>query len=117
MLANFIVRGLQIIFGVIVLGLSIGAVKWQVIGTAPATTGYNAFAGAFGILTALIGIAAAFMEMIPELIMAIVDGLASVIFLAGGIVSPDFSTVLQLAKIILIKVVGFRGRPQGCFVW
>jgi len=87
MLSNLIARACQVIFGAIALGFSIGAIKWQYYGTAPATSGYSAFAGAFGILTALIGIAAAFMSMIPDLIMAIVDSLASVIFLAGGIVS------------------------------
>ena len=87
-----VVRILQIIFGAIVLGLSIKAIKWQRYGSAPATTSYSAFAGAFGILTALVGIATIFMEAVPDLIMAIVDALASILFLAGGTVSLQCRT-------------------------
>ncbi|KAK3075044.1 hypothetical protein LTR53_002015 [Teratosphaeriaceae sp. CCFEE 6253] len=85
MLANLITRGLQIVFGAVVLGLSITAIQWQHFGSAPATSSYSAFAGAFAILAGLIGIAAGFFDAIPQLIMAIVDGLASLLLLAGGI--------------------------------
>jgi hypothetical protein len=77
----------RIVFGAVVLGLSIEAIKWQYYGAAPATSPYSAFAGAFGILVALVGIAAGFIDAIPGLIMAAVDGLATLLFLAGGIVS------------------------------
>ncbi|TKA79026.1 hypothetical protein B0A55_03159 [Friedmanniomyces simplex] len=85
MLANLITRAFQLLFGAVVLGLSISAIKWQHFGSAPATSSYSAFAGAFGILAALIGIAASFIDAIPDLIMAVVDALASVLLLAGGI--------------------------------
>lgn len=57
MIASLIVRLFQIVFGAVVLGLSITAIEWQWVGSAPATTTYSAFAGAFGMLTALIGTA------------------------------------------------------------
>jgi len=87
MLTNLLARAGQLIFGAVVLGLSITAVKWQMYGAAPAVSGYNAFVGAFGMLAALIGTAVIWIDAVPDLIMAIVDGLASVLFLAGGIVS------------------------------
>lgn len=87
MIVTLVIRFSQIVFGAIALGLSITAIKWQWTGTAPATTSYSAFAGAFGMLTAVIGTVAVFLDAIPGIIMAMVDGLASLIFLAGGIVS------------------------------
>lgn len=83
MITSLAVRFFQIVFGAIVLGLSITAIKWQGHGSAPATTSYSAFTGAFGMLAALIGVAAIFIEALPQ---RIVDALASVLFLAGGIV-------------------------------
>lgn len=87
MLATLVVRILQIIFAVIVLGLSVHAAQWQDTGSIPATTSFNAFAGAFGVLVAVVGIAAIWVSAIPKLIMSGIDGLASVLLLAGGIVS------------------------------
>ncbi|TKA42390.1 hypothetical protein B0A54_06840 [Friedmanniomyces endolithicus] len=86
MIGNLIARAFQILCGAVVLGLSISAIKWQYFGSAPATTSYSAFAGAFGVLAALIGIATSFVEAIPEIIMVGVDGLAAVLLLAGGLV-------------------------------
>ena len=87
MLANLIPRGFQIVFGAVVLGLSVTAIEWQWWGTAPATSSYSAFAGAFGIFAGLVGIAAAFFEVIPQLIMGAVDALSALLLLAGGVVS------------------------------
>lgn len=72
-------------FAVVVLGASVSLAKGQVFGSVPATTSYAAFAGAWAILTALIGIVAIFVEAIPGMIMAGVDGLAALLLLAGGI--------------------------------
>nr|POE49151.1 hypothetical protein CFP56_32301 [Quercus suber] len=85
MIATLITRIFQIIFGIIVLALSIDAIKWQVYGSAPATTGYGAFTGAFCILIGLIGCVAIFVEALPGLIVAAADGLAAILLLAGGI--------------------------------
>ena len=87
MLTTLITRACQLLFTAIVLGLSISALRWQLYGSVPATTSYNAFAGAFGLLGALIGLAAIWVSAIPELIMSAVDAVASILLLAGGIVS------------------------------
>jgi len=78
-------RFFQILFSVVVLGLSITLAKGQRHGAVPATTGYAAFAGAFGVLAGLIGIASLFVEMLNGIISWAVDGLAALILLAGGI--------------------------------
>jgi len=85
MLSHLITRACQLVFGVIVLGLSVKAIRWQKYGSAPATTSYSAFAGGFSVLVALAGIAAGFIDAIPDLLMAVVDALASFLLLAGGI--------------------------------
>jgi hypothetical protein len=87
MLATLITRVFQLIFAVIVLGLSVRAAKWQMYDSVPATTSYNAFTGAFAALVAFIGIAAIWVSAIPSLIMSGLDGVTALLLLAGGIVS------------------------------
>jgi hypothetical protein len=86
--ASIITRALQLIFAIVVLALSIRASKWQVYGSVPATTAFAASTGGFAVLVSLVGIASIWISAIPALIMSMVDGLASVLLLAGGIVSP-----------------------------
>jgi len=78
-------RVFQLLFSAIVLGLSISLIKSQKYGSAPATTGYAAFTGGFGIVAALVGFASVFASALDGLIIWAVDGLASLFFLAGGI--------------------------------
>ena len=86
-LISFAGRGLQLVFAAVVLGLSIHLIRGQGIdGTTPATTSYNAFVGGFGMLAALVGIVAAFVDSLNGLIMMGLDALTAVFFLAGGIV-------------------------------
>lgn len=87
MLASLITRAFQLLFAAVVLGLSIRAAKWQATGSVPASTAFAAFAGGFAMLVTLVGIAAIWISAIPALIMSMVDALASVLLLAGGIVS------------------------------
>ncbi|KAF2461408.1 marvel domain-containing protein [Lineolata rhizophorae] len=85
MIVNLALRFFQLLFAAVVLGLSVSLIKKQEFGDAPATMGYSAFTGGFGLLAALVGTAAIFMEAISGIIILGVDGLTSLIFLAGGI--------------------------------
>ncbi|KAI9719547.1 MAG: hypothetical protein M1828_006176 [Chrysothrix sp. TS-e1954] len=78
-------RGIQIAFAAIVLGLSESLVHGQIFGNAPGTTHVCSFNGAWGLFVAFIGIAAAFIEKIPGLVMIILDGIAVIFWLAGSI--------------------------------
>lgn len=60
--------------------------KNQEIGAVPAATGYAAFTGGIGIVSALLGITSLFFESLEGLISWAVDGLAALALLAGGIV-------------------------------
>ncbi|KAJ5624786.1 hypothetical protein N7510_001095 [Penicillium lagena] len=84
-LGSAIIRGFQLIFGIVVLGLSVTLAKNQVIYAVPAATGYAAFTGGIGIVSALLGIASLFVESLEGLISWAVDGLAALALLAGGI--------------------------------
>ncbi|PLB48535.1 hypothetical protein P170DRAFT_465849 [Aspergillus steynii IBT 23096] len=80
-----VVRAFQLLFAIIVLGLSVALAKGQSVGSAPAITGYAAFTGGLGIVASLVGVAAFFISSLDGLISWAVDGLASLVFLAGGI--------------------------------
>ena len=82
-----VVRVLQLTFAALVLGLSINSVKWQYYNGVPATNGFASFAGAFGVLVSLLGIASMYIAPIAVLVISAIDWLATVFFLAGGIVS------------------------------
>jgi hypothetical protein len=75
----------QILFSTVVLGLSITLAKGQHHGAVPATTGYAGFAGAFGILAGLVGVAALFVNILNGIISWAFDALAALVLLAGGI--------------------------------
>lgn len=83
-LINGAARGVQLICAAVVLGLSISLIKGQVFDSVAAIN-YAAFTGGWGMLAALIGIAAIFIEPLQGLIMAAVDGFATLFLLAGGI--------------------------------
>jgi hypothetical protein len=53
----------------------------------PAETGYAAFTGALGIIAGLLGIVAFFLDSLDGVVTWLVDGVAGIALLAGGIVS------------------------------
>lgn len=71
------------------LGLSAALIKQYAPGTGkpPSLFDYGAFCGAAGIVIALFGIIACFVESLQGVILLALDGLASFFLLAGGIVS------------------------------
>ncbi|KAF2709618.1 hypothetical protein K504DRAFT_455315 [Pleomassaria siparia CBS 279.74] len=85
---TFALRGTQVLFSVVVLGLSIGLIKGQKYPGAaiPATLGYAAFVGATSLLGAFIGLASNWVELLQGIIGAAIDGFVLVINIAGGII-------------------------------
>jgi len=83
-------RFFQLIFCAVVLGLSISLAKGQGpksegFSAVPATTGYSAFAGAFGLIAGIVGVAALFVDSLNGIITWALDAVAAVFLLAGGI--------------------------------
>ncbi|PLN77168.1 hypothetical protein BDW42DRAFT_188218 [Aspergillus taichungensis] len=63
-------------FGVVVLGLSVTLLLGQHWLSPPAATKYAIFTGAFGMLAALVGAAALYLDRLPGFVIWAVDGLA-----------------------------------------
>ncbi|RDL35040.1 uncharacterized protein BP5553_06971 [Venustampulla echinocandica] len=94
MIVTLALRVLQLLFGAVVLALSIVLIKGYGPAMAGATLGkapeeplmdYGAFCGAAGILIAAIGIAATFFEKLQGIVMLALDGLASFFLFAGAV--------------------------------
>ncbi|KAI5855085.1 membrane-associating domain-containing protein [Durotheca rogersii] len=84
-IAALAVRAFLLLFGAVVLGLSVTLAKQQVVGAPPSETSFGSFCGAFGILVSLVGLAGLFIDKIPATVVLGADGLASALYLAGGI--------------------------------
>ncbi|KAI0976083.1 marvel domain-containing protein [Xylaria arbuscula] len=84
-IAAIALRGFLVIFGAIVLGLSVTLAKQQVIGSPPAETSFFSFAGAFGIIASAIAILSLLIDKIPRVGVIAFDALSSVFYLAGAI--------------------------------
>jgi hypothetical protein len=81
----------QVIFAVIVLGISVDLARGQetALESVPAATGYAAFCGAFGTLAAFIGVASLFVSSLEGIVTWALDGLSSLTMLAAGIVRAN----------------------------
>jgi hypothetical protein len=85
-LGFLIFMSIQLLFAIVVLGLSVTLAKGQRYGSVPAATGYAAFTGGTAIVAALVGCAALYREALNGIISWTTDALASLALLAGGIV-------------------------------
>ncbi|KAK3324772.1 marvel domain-containing protein [Cercophora scortea] len=81
----FGLRGIQFVFAIVVLGLAVTLFKQQVYGSAPTTTTYSIFTGAFGIIVAVAGVAGLLVEAIPSIVNMALDAVMGILFLGGGI--------------------------------
>lgn len=78
-------RAFLVIFGAIVLGLSVSLAKQQRLGSPPPETSFYSFTGAFGLVASAIAILAIFIDKVPQVGVIVVDALASIFYLAGAI--------------------------------
>lgn len=76
----------QALVALTVLALAAAMINRQVYGSPPVTVRYSTFTGGFGMLVCLVGAAAVFVAFIPALVPLVLDGVAGLLFLAGGIV-------------------------------
>ncbi|RYP41015.1 hypothetical protein DL767_001331 [Monosporascus sp. MG133] len=80
-----VVRALLLISGAVVLGLSIGLAKHQVIESVPPVTSFSGFVGAFGLIVAVLGLLSLRFEKIPTKVVVAADALSAVFYIAAGI--------------------------------
>jgi hypothetical protein len=88
-LLNIVVRGFQVLFGIVVLGISVALIRGHHWGSLPATLGFSAFVGGVTILGAAFGVAALFFSVLDGMLGLIIDTVVALINVAGGIVSAS----------------------------
>ncbi|KAK7941315.1 uncharacterized protein PG986_013702 [Apiospora aurea] len=74
-----------LICGAVVFGLSVSLANQQRVGSAPPEIGFSSFAGAFAIVTCLVGAAGLWVDSLPGIVTMVMDGIAAVVYLVGGI--------------------------------
>ncbi|KAF2741384.1 hypothetical protein EJ04DRAFT_571486 [Polyplosphaeria fusca] len=86
-IANLAVRGFQVLFAIVVLGVTGTLISGQDtrLEKVPATYGFITFAGAVAMIGAAVGIAANWVEMLNGAITWGVDGVIALINLAAGV--------------------------------
>ncbi|KAM0798092.1 marvel domain-containing protein [Usnea florida] len=82
---NLALRGLQLFFSILILGLSGHLVANQAYGGAPSATNYNVFLGIWLFVTAVMGLAASVLEVLGGVVGAVADGLSVLFAFAGGV--------------------------------
>lgn len=112
-------RGAQVVFAAIVLGLSVALVKGYGPGHAPSLLDYGAFCGGATFVVAIVGVATCFWDGIAGIIMLVLDGITCFFLLAGGIVR--FSSFLQSKFSFTSRhatniPTGLRRNPQSRFL-
>ncbi|KAJ5985751.1 hypothetical protein N7499_007957 [Penicillium canescens] len=85
-LVTSVCRFFQLIFTIVVLGLSITLAKGQQLGSVPSETSYGAFSGGIGVLAALIGTVAIFIDSLDGVVTWVLDGVSALALLAAGII-------------------------------
>ena len=85
-LFNFVLRGAQALFGIVVLGLSVTLIRGHHWGDLPASLGYGAFVGGLSFVAALIGLAATWFDFLGGIVGLVIDGIVALVNLAGGVV-------------------------------
>jgi hypothetical protein len=100
---NFVVRGFQALFGIVVLGISVSLIRGHHWGALPASLGFAAFVGGVTILGAAIGVAGLFMSFLDGKIGLIIDAVVAIINAAGGIVSIRCSLDLEFDQCKLLE--------------
>lgn len=72
-------------FAIVVLILSIILSRHQYYGKVPSQTSYAAFAGALGVIAAIVGTASLFIDRLKGIISWVLDGVTAIALLAAGI--------------------------------
>ncbi|KAJ5852572.1 uncharacterized protein N7529_011957 [Penicillium soppii] len=80
------VRVAQLLFAIVILGLSVSLARGQVIESVPSETVYAAFAGGLGIVAALLGFATTSESSVNKPLTWLVDGVSALALLVGGII-------------------------------
>ncbi|KAK3217433.1 hypothetical protein GRF29_1g3057418 [Pseudopithomyces chartarum] len=85
-LVNFVLRGFQLVFASVVLGLSVSLVRAQAEGSnSPISLRYASFVGGLTFIAAIIGIAAEWVSVLQGKVGLLIDGIVTLVNVAGGV--------------------------------
>lgn len=93
-IVNWALRAFQLLFGIVILGLSVTLVRNHNLGTLPSVLGYAAFLGGATIVAALIGLVATWVSILEGFVGMAIDAVAAILNLAGGIVRISLTHIL-----------------------
>jgi hypothetical protein len=85
-LINWVLRALQFLFGIVILGLSVTLIRGHHWGALPSSLGYAVFVGGVTIVAALVGVAATWVTVLEGIVGLAIDAVVAVLNVAGGIV-------------------------------
>jgi hypothetical protein len=86
-IVDAVLRGLQALFGIVVLGISVSLLRGNHWGSIPATLAFAAFIGGLTFLMAIISGLAHWKGILQGQVAVASDSLVALLNLAGGIVS------------------------------
>jgi hypothetical protein len=85
-LINWVLRALQFLFGIVILGLSVTLIRGHHWGALPSSLGYAVFVGGVTIVASLVGVAATWVTVLEGIMGLAIDAVVAVLNVAGGIV-------------------------------
>jgi hypothetical protein len=85
-LINWVLRALQFLFGIVILGLSVTLIRGHHWGALPSSLGYAVFVGGVTIVASLVGVAATWVTVLEGIVGLAIDAVVAVLNVAGGIV-------------------------------
>ncbi|KAF2747522.1 hypothetical protein M011DRAFT_423197, partial [Sporormia fimetaria CBS 119925] len=82
---NFVLRGTQILFAIVIIGLSVDLIRGHKVGSLPNSLGFSAFVGGLSILAGILGLAATWIDGLNSLVGVGIDAIVALVNIAGGI--------------------------------
>lgn len=110
-IVDFVVRGFQALFGIVVLGISITLIRGIHWGNIPFSLGFPAFVGGFTVLMAIISALLSWRDICQGKIAAAIDTFVALLNLSGGVVSycqRFWGQSANMRQIMAIKLAGIK---------
>jgi hypothetical protein len=105
-LVNFVLRGFQLVFASVVLGLSVSLVRGQAEGSnSPISLRYASFVGGLTFIAAIIGIAGEWVSVLQGKVGLLIDGIVTLVNVAGGVVRCNSLIYFFRALLIMSSTV------------
>jgi hypothetical protein len=85
-IVDYVLRGFQALFGIVVLGLSVTLIQGIHWGNIPISLGFVAFVGGFSVLMAVVSALMYWRDVLQGKIAVAIDAFVALLNVVGGIV-------------------------------